>query len=99
MTSHGNRANNGKVRLATFLHLRFQFCWVPADVSRHFLLSAHFSCFRFALYSNWSFKFSHWSHTSGIMWLNTVLWLVHTPRCGATSCSMAKSQTLSLGAE
>jgi len=28
-----------------------------------------------------------------------VLWLVRTPRCGATSCSMAKSQTLSLGAE
>jgi len=30
------------------------------------------------------------------MWLNTVLWLVRTPWCGATSCSMAKSQTLSL---
>jgi len=52
MMSHGNCANNGKVRLATFLHPRFQFCCVPADVSRHFSLVAHFSRFRFALYSN-----------------------------------------------
>jgi len=67
MTLHGNRANDGKVRLATFLHPWFRFCCVPADVSRHFSLSAHFSCFRFALYSNWNFEFSRWSHTSGIM--------------------------------
>jgi len=43
MTSHDKRANDGKVRLATFLHPRFLFCCVPADVSRHFSLSAHFS--------------------------------------------------------
>jgi len=30
------------------------------------------------------------------MWLNTVLWLVRTPRCGATNWSMAVSQTLPL---
>ena len=30
------------------------------------------------------------------MWLNTVLWLLRTPRCGATSCSMDMSQPLSL---
>jgi len=29
-----------KVRLATFLHLRFDFYCVPAHDSRHFLLSA-----------------------------------------------------------
>jgi len=29
-------ANDGKIRLATFLHPRFRFCCVPADVSRHF---------------------------------------------------------------
>ena len=57
MTSHGNHANDGKVRLATFLHPRFWFCCVPADVSRHFSLSAHFSRFRFALYSNWNLNF------------------------------------------
>jgi len=59
MTSHGNRANDGKVRLATFLHPRFRICCVPADVSRHFLLSEHFSRFRFTLYSNWNFEFFH----------------------------------------
>jgi len=52
MTSHGNRENDGKVRLVTFLHPRFRFWCVPADVSRHFSLSVHFSRFRFALYSN-----------------------------------------------
>jgi len=58
MTSHGNHANDGKVRLATFLHLRFQFCCVSTDVSRHFSFSAHFSRFRFALYSKWNLEFS-----------------------------------------
>jgi len=45
MTSYRNRANDGKVRLATFLHPRFRFCCAPADVSRHFSL-------RLALHSN-----------------------------------------------
>jgi len=58
MMSHGNRANDGKVRLVTILHPRFQFCCVSADVSWHFSLSVHFSRFRFALYSNWNFEFS-----------------------------------------
>jgi len=58
MTSHGNHANDGKVRLATFLHPQFRFCYVPADVSRHFSLSVHYSRFGFALYSNWNFEFS-----------------------------------------
>ena len=35
------------------------------------------------------------NHLLQVSWLNSVLWLVRTPRCGATSCSMAKSQTLS----
>jgi len=49
------------------------------------------------------FKLKFWifplTHTSGIMWLNTALWLVRTPRHGATNCSMDRSQTLSLSAE
>jgi len=59
MTSHGGLANDRKVRLAIFLHPRFWVCCVPADVSRHFSLSAHFSRFRYALYSNWNFEYSN----------------------------------------
>ena len=39
------------------------------------------------------------NHILQVLWLNTALWLVCTPQCGATNCSMAVSQTPSLCAE
>jgi len=82
-----------EVTLVTFLHPHFNFY---CD-SRHFLFSTLITLQVCALleFQFWIFPLS----TSGIMWLNTVLWLVRTPQCGVTNCSVAMSQTLSFGAE
>ena len=82
-----------KVRLATFLHSRFQFLLCSSSCLKTLLaqFTSHTS-------SSCSTQTEILNFPVNIMWLNTVLWLVFTPRYGATNCSMAMS-TLSLGAE
>ena len=91
MTSHGNRANDGKVRLSIFLHQRFWFYCVPVHVSRHFSLSVHFSCFKFALYSNLNFPVNHILQVS-CDWILCCEWYA----LHGAGRQVAISQTLSL---
>ena len=76
-----------KVRLAISIstHSRFRFLLCSSSRLKTLLAqrTSHVSCSRST--ETEILKFSRWSHTSGTMWLNTVLWLVRTPRCRATT--------------
>jgi len=67
------------------------FALVISISTRHSLLSALLMLLIHSL-----LKLKFWIFLL-IRWLNTVVWLEHTPWCMAMNCPMAMSQTLSLG--
>jgi len=75
-----------KVGPVTFLHSRFRFLLLFSSWLKTLLPQctshASSSCSTQTEILNLPVN-----HTSGVMWLNTVLWLVRTPKCGVINCS------------